>query len=243
MLGKEDLEVKVEGIGVLNTIKLQYENEPARHKLLDIVGDLALVGKFIRGHILAARPGHFGNTEFAKILKALAKKQKDAAPVFDLNKKPLYDINDITKMLPHRYPFLLVDKVLEMDENGIVGLKNVTMNEPFFQGHFPNNPVMPGVLQIEAMAQVGGIFALSKVPDPENYSTYFMKIDEVKFKQKVLPGDTIIFKLTLESPIRRGLVNMRGIAYVNGKPATEAVMLAQVVRDKVTEPQTQTQNA
>jgi UDP-3-O-[3-hydroxymyristoyl] N-acetylglucosamine deacetylase/3-hydroxyacyl-[acyl-carrier-protein] dehydratase len=241
MLGKEDLEVKVEGIGVLNTIKLQYENEPARHKLLDIVGDLALVGRFIRGHILAARPGHYGNTEFAKILKALAKKQKDAAPVFDLYKKPLYDINDISKMLPHRYPFLLVDKILEMDENGIVGLKNVTMNEPFFQGHFPGNPVMPGVLQIEAMAQVGGIFALSKVADPENYSTYFMKIDGVKFKQKVMPGDTIIFKLTLESPIRRGLVNMRGIAYVNGKEATEATMLAQVVRDKVTEPQKQTQ--
>lgn len=232
-LGKEDLEVKVEGIGVLNTVKLQYENEPARHKLLDIVGDLALVGRFIRGHILAARPGHYGNVEFAKVLKGLIKKEKDAAPTFDLTKKPLYDINDITKMLPHRYPFLLVDKILEMDADGVVGIKNVTMNEPFFQGHFPGNPVMPGVLIVEAMAQVGGIFALSQVTDPENYSTYFMKIDGVKFKQKVLPGDTLIFKLTLESPIRRGLVNMKGIAYVNGKEVCEASMLAQVVRDRV----------
>jgi UDP-3-O-[3-hydroxymyristoyl] N-acetylglucosamine deacetylase/3-hydroxyacyl-[acyl-carrier-protein] dehydratase len=232
-LGKEDLEVKVEGIGVLNTVKLQYENEPARHKLLDIVGDLALVGRFIRGHILAARPGHYGNVEFAKILKGLIKKQKDANPTFDLSKKPLYDINDIAKMLPHRYPFLLVDKILEMDKEGVVGVKNVTMNEPFFQGHFPNNPVMPGVLQVEAMAQVGGIFALSQVEDPENYSTYFMKIDGVKFKQKVLPGDTLVFKLNLESPIRRGLVNMKGIAYVNGVIVCEAIMLAQVVRDRV----------
>jgi len=234
MLGREELEIKVEGIGVLNTVKLQYENEPARHKLLDIIGDLALTGRFIRGHILAARPGHFGNVEFAKILKSLGRKQKESAPVFDIFKKPVFDINDITKMLPHRYPFLLVDKILEMDANGIVGIKNVTMNEPFFQGHFPGNPVMPGVLLVEAMAQVGGIFALSQVTDPENYSTYFMKIDGVKFKQKVLPGDTVIFKLALESPIRRGLVNMRGIAYVSGKEVCEAVMLAQVVRDRVT---------
>ena len=238
-LGRENLDVRVEGIGVLNTVKLQFENEPARHKLLDIIGDLALTGRFIRGHILAARPGHFGNVEFAKILKSLAKKQKDITPTFDIFKKPLYDINDITKMLPHRYPFLLIDKILEMDQTSIVGIKNVTMNEPFFQGHFPNNPVMPGVLQIEAMAQVGGIYALSQVEDPENYSTYFMKIDGVKFKQKVLPGDTIIFKLTLESPIRRGLVNMRGVAYVNGKEACEAIMLAQVVRDRVTKETTQ----
>ncbi|MCC6601278.1 MAG: bifunctional UDP-3-O-[3-hydroxymyristoyl] N-acetylglucosamine deacetylase/3-hydroxyacyl-ACP dehydratase [Crocinitomicaceae bacterium] len=232
MLGKEDLKVKVEGIGVLNTTKLQYENEPARHKLLDIVGDLALVGRFIRGHMLAARPGHFGNVEFAKVLKGLIKREKEAPRIFDLYKKPLFDINDISKMLPHRYPFLLVDKIMEMDEAGIIGLKNVTLNEPFFQGHFPGNPIMPGVLQVEAMAQVGGIFALSQVPDPENYSTYFMKIDGVKFKQKVIPGDTLIFDLHLESPIRRGLVNMKGRAYVNGKEVCEATMLAQIVKDR-----------
>lgn len=230
-LGREEIDVKVEGIGVLNTIKLQYENEPARHKLLDIVGDLALTGKFLRGHILAARPGHAGNVAFAKVLKAWDKKRQSAVS-FDLT-KTVFDINQISKMLPHRYPFLLVDRVIAMDNESIVGLKNITLNEPFFQGHFPGNPVMPGVLQIEAMAQVGGIFALSQVEEPELYSTYFMKIDGVKFKQKVLPGDTLIFHLKLESPIRRGLVNMRGIAYVNGKEVGEATMLAQVVKDKV----------
>ncbi|MEN9395209.1 MAG: hypothetical protein RL362_1430 [Bacteroidota bacterium] len=232
-LGREPMDVKVEGIGVLNTIKLQYENEPARHKLLDIVGDLALTGRFIRGHILAARPGHYGNVEFAKLIKQLIKKEKSEPEMFDLTQPPIYDINDITKMLPHRYPFLLIDKIMAMDSESIVGVKNVTMNEPFFQGHFPNNPVMPGVLQIEAMAQVGGIFALSQVEDPEMYSTYFMKIDEVKFKQKVIPGDTVVFKLKLISPIRRGLVNMSGTAYVNGKVVSEASMLAQIVKDKV----------
>lgn len=230
-LGREEIDVKVEGVGVLNTIKLQYENEPARHKLLDIVGDLALTGKFLRGHILAARPGHAGNVAFAKVLKAWDKKRQSEVS-FDLT-KTVFDINQISKMLPHRYPFLLVDRVIAMDNESIVGLKNITLNEPFFQGHFPGNPVMPGVLQIEAMAQVGGIFALSQVEDPELYSTYFMKIDGVKFKQKVLPGDTLIFHLKLESPIRRGLVNMRGVAYVNGKEVGEATMLAQVVKDKL----------
>lgn len=231
-LGKEDLKIEIKGIGVLNTTELQFENEPARHKLLDIIGDLALVGRFIRGHILAARPGHAGNVEFAKILKQEIMKEKKGYEFFDLSKEPLYDINQISKLLPHRYPFLLVDKVMEITEDGIVGVKNVTLNEPFFQGHFPNNPVMPGVLQVEAMAQVGGIFALSSVPDPENYSTYFMKIDKVKFKQKVIPGDTVVFKLKLESPIRRGLVHMSGKAYVNGQVVTEAEMVAQIVKER-----------
>lgn len=231
-LGKEDLDIKVEGVGVLNTTKLKFENEPARHKLLDIVGDLALVGRRIKGHILGARPGHAGNVAFAKVLKEQIKKQETEGKYFDLTKKPLYDINDIEKMLPHRYPFLLVDKVMEIGEDSIVGVKNVTMNEPMFQGHFPGNPVFPGVLQIEATAQVGGIFALSTVEDPHLYSTYFMKIDNVKFKQKVLPGDTIVFELNLISPMRRGLVHMGGKAYVNGKVVMEAEMLAQVIKDK-----------
>ncbi|MBL7884189.1 MAG: bifunctional UDP-3-O-[3-hydroxymyristoyl] N-acetylglucosamine deacetylase/3-hydroxyacyl-ACP dehydratase, partial [Bacteroidia bacterium] len=231
VFNKEDVEVK--GRGVLNNTTLHYFNEPARHKLLDIVGDLALVGTPLKLHVLAARPGHAGNIAFAKKIKELIKsKKKNNSVHFDLTKKPLYDINDITKMLPHRYPFLMIDKVMEMDAQSIVGIKNVTLNEPFFQGHFPDNPVFPGVMQIEAMAQVGGIFALSQVPDPEYYSTYFMKIDGVKFKQKVIPGDTIVFKLSLESPIRRGLVNMRGVGYVNGKEVCEAVMLAQVIKDK-----------
>lgn len=227
---KEDVEIK--GRGVLNNTTLHFYNEPARHKLLDIVGDLALVGVPLKMHVLAARPGHAGNVAFAKKIKELIKAKRKEPKFFDLNKEPLYNINDITRMLPHRYPFLMVDKILEMDANGIVGVKNVTMNEPFFQGHFPDNPVFPGVMQIEAMAQVGGIFALSQVEDPQYYSTYFMKIDGVKFKQKVLPGDSIVFKLTLESPIRRGLVNMRGVAYVSGKEVCEAVMLAQVIKDK-----------
>lgn len=232
VLGKKDLDIKIQGLGVLNNTKLQFENEPARHKLLDIVGDLALVGRPIKAHILGARPGHSGNVRFAKVLKDYMKAQEKQGRNFDLSKEPLYNINDIEKMLPHRYPFLMVDKIMEIGEESIVGVKNITMNEPIFQGHFPSNPVFPGVLQIEAMAQVGGIFALSKVEDPHLYSTYFMKIDNVKFKQKVLPGDTIVFELKLLSPIRRGLVNMGGIGYVNGQPVVEAEMLAQVIKDK-----------
>lgn len=233
LLGKEDLKISIDGIGVLNSTKLQYENEPARHKLLDIVGDLALIGRPIKAHILAARPGHAGNVKFAKILKEQIKKQENQGRYFDLTKEPLYTVVDIEGMLPHRYPFLMVDKIMEIHENSIIGVKNITMNEPIFTGHFPGNPVFPGVLQIEAMAQVGGIFALSKVEEPHLYSTYFMKIDKVKFKQKIMPGDTVVFELTLLSPIRRGLVEMGGKAFVNGKIVAEAEMLAQVIKDKV----------
>ena len=232
LLGKEELKVQYNGIGVLNSSKLRVENEPARHKLLDIIGDLALVGKPIKAHILAARPGHYGNVRFAKILKDQIKKQEKEGRKFDLTKEPLFDINAIEKMLPHRYPFLLVDKILEMGPENVVGVKNVTMNEPFFTGHFPGNPVMPGVLQVEAMAQVGGIFALNQVDEPEKYSTYFLKIDECKFKRKVIPGDSLVIEMVLTSPIRRGLVNMKGTAYVNGQIASEATMLAQVVKEK-----------
>lgn len=232
LLGKEKLDISIDGIGVLNSTKLQYENEPARHKLLDIVGDLALVGKPIKAHILAARPGHSGNVRFAKVLKEQIKKQQNQGRHFDLSKDPIYDINDIERILPHRYPFLMVDKIIEIQENSILGVKNITMNEPQFTGHFPGNPVFPGVLQIEAMAQVGGIFALTKVEDPHLYSTYFMKIDNVRFKQKVMPGDTVVFELVLTSPIRRGLVEMSGKAYVNGKVVSEASMLAQIIKDK-----------
>ena len=231
LLGKEHLDIQIKG-NTLNNCELKYINEPARHKLLDIIGDLALVGKPIKGHILAARPGHSGNISFAKIIKEIMKKQNKQGKKFDLTKKPVYDINDIEKMLPHRYPFLLVDKVMEITDDTIIGVKNVTMNEPQFTGHFPGNPVMPGVLQIEAMAQTGGIFSLSKVEDPHLYSTYFMKIDNVKFKKKVIPGDTIVFELKLISPIRRGLVHMGGKGYVNGEVCIEADMLAQVVKDR-----------
>lgn len=229
--------VEVKGRGVLNNTKLHFYNEPARHKLLDIVGDLALVGKPMKIHILAARPGHAGNIAFAKKIKALARKQKAEKdyPRIDLTKAPLLNINDIMKILPHRQPMLLVDKIMELSQEHVVGVKNVTLNEEFFKGHFPGEPVMPGVMLIEAMAQCGGVLVLKTVPDPENYLTYFMKIDGVKFKQKVVPGDTVVFSLNLLSPIRRGICHMKGVAYVNNKPVMEAEMMAQIVKVKNSE--------
>lgn len=216
--------------GILNNLDLHFDNEPARHKLLDIVGDIALVGMPVRGRIIANRPGHESNVAFALKIREHIKRKKEAPRKYDLNKKPVYDINQIKKMLPHRNPFLLVDKIVEMGDDFVVGVKNVTMNEDFFVGHFPDEPVMPAVLQIEAMAQTGGVMILSRYPDPENYLTYFLSIDKVKLRNKVVPGDTLIFELKLISPIRRGLCQMAGKAYVGDKVVMEAEMLAQIVK-------------
>ncbi|GHE59374.1 bifunctional enzyme LpxC/FabZ [Roseivirga thermotolerans] len=230
LFNKPKVEVKKEGI--LNNVELRHRNEPARHKLLDVVGDLALVGRPIKAQILAARPGHAANVAFAKKLKKAMMANKSSAPYYDPNVEPVMDINQITQILPHRYPFLLIDKIFHLDETTVAGIKNVTVNEPFFTGHFPGNPVMPGVLQIEAMAQIGGILVLNTVPDPENYTPYFLGIDKCKFRKMVIPGDTIKFKCELTAPIKRGIAQMNGYAYVGNTLVCEASMTARIVKNQ-----------
>ena len=219
-------------LGYINHIPLVWDNEPARHKLLDIIGDLALIGKPIKGRIIATRPGHTINNKFARTIRKEIKLHDVQAPVYNCNEAPIMDVKRIRELLPHRYPFALIDKVISIGANHIVGVKNVTVNEPFFQGHFPEEPVMPGVLQIEAMAQCGGLFILNTVDEPERYSTYFMKIDGVKFRQKVVPGDTLIFRVELLAPMRRGISSMKGYVFVGEKVVCEAEFTAQIVKNK-----------
>lgn len=230
LFNKEHVEVK--GRGVLNNTKLHFYNEPARHKLLDIVGDLALAGKPMKIHVLAARPGHAGNVAFAKKIKEVMKKQKNErmVPKLDLTATPVCNVRDIQTILPHRPPFLMVDKILELTAEYVIGVKNVTMTEFWTAGHFPDEPIMPGVLIVEALAQTGGVLCLKTVPDPENYQTYFLKIENAKFKQKVVPGDTLVFRMDLVDPIRRGMCHMKGLAYVGNKLVCEADMTAQIVK-------------
>ncbi|WP_201984787.1 bifunctional UDP-3-O-[3-hydroxymyristoyl] N-acetylglucosamine deacetylase/3-hydroxyacyl-ACP dehydratase [Hymenobacter rubidus] len=229
MLGKPRVSVKKEGI--LNNVDLRHKNEPARHKLLDLVGDLALVGRPLKGQILAARPGHAANVAFAKkIKKKMLEARSNPVPVYDMNREPVMDINRIMQVLPHRYPFMMIDKVIHLDDQVVTAVKNVSINEPFFQGHFPGNPVMPGVLQIEGLAQTGGILVMNTVSDPENYWQYFLGIENARFRKKVLPGDTIIYHCQLLAPIKRGIAKMRGQAFVNGKVVCEAEMSAAIVR-------------
>jgi UDP-3-O-[3-hydroxymyristoyl] N-acetylglucosamine deacetylase/3-hydroxyacyl-[acyl-carrier-protein] dehydratase len=227
--GKEKMEVKSEGY--LNNLELRFPNEPARHKLLDIIGDLALTGYAVKGHIIANRPGHSSNVAFAKKLKQYIKKNKHTKdiPIYDANQAAVYNLQQIEETLPHRFPFLLVDKIIELTDKHIVGIKNVTFNEYFFQGHFPGNPVMPGVLQVEALAQTGGILCINAMPEGK-YDTYFIKIENCKFKQKVVPGDTMILKMELIEPIRRGICVMRGSVYVGNKLCTEGDLTAQLVK-------------
>ena len=222
----------VKELGYINNKPLVYDNEPARHKLIDVMGDIALIGRPLLGRIIATRPGHKINTQMSRKIRKDIKLNEVQGPVYDPNATPIMDINRIRELLPHRYPMLLVDKIIELGGNYIVGIKNITSNEPFFQGHFPQEPVMPGVLQIEAMAQTGGLLVLNSVDEPERYSTYFMKIDGVKFRQKVVPGDTLIFKLELLAPIRRGISTMKGYVFVGETVACEAEFMAQIVKNK-----------
>lgn len=219
-------------LGYLNTRPLKWYNEPARHKLLDVIGDMALIGRPIQGRVIATRPGHKVNNKFARLMRKEIKAQEMQAPLYDPNAEPLMDVNRVRQLLPHRYPFQLVDKVIEIGANHIVAVKNVTSNEPFFQGHFPEEPVMPGVLQIEAMAQAGGLMVLNTVEEPERWSTYFLKIDDVKFRHKVVPGDTLLFRVELLAPIRRGISSMRGLVFVGEKIVSEATFTAQIVKNK-----------
>ncbi|MCM1076554.1 MAG: bifunctional UDP-3-O-[3-hydroxymyristoyl] N-acetylglucosamine deacetylase/3-hydroxyacyl-ACP dehydratase [Bacteroides sp.] len=222
----------VSEFGYINDTPLSHENEPARHKLLDLIGDIALIGRPLKGRVIATRPGHSINTTFAKKIRREIKHQEVQAPVYNPNKEPLMDNNRIRELIPHRYPFLLVDKIIEKGTNYIVGVKNITANEPFFQGHFPQEPVLPGVLQIEAMAQTGGLLVLSGLDEPERYSTYFMKIDNVKFRQKVVPGDTLIFHVSFMTELRRGCAMMKGYAFVGEKIVTECEFMAQIIKNK-----------
>ena len=219
-------------LGYLNHKPLQYANEPARHKLLDIIGDMALIGKPIKGRVIATRPGHKINNQLARAIRKQIKLNDVQPPVYDVSKESLLDINKIKELLPHRYPFLMVDKIIEIGQKHIVGVKNITVNEPFFAGHFPQEPGMPGVLQVEAMAQVGGLLVLAGVEEPERYSTYFLKIDNVKFRQKVVPGDTLIFRLDMISEIRRGIAIMKGYAFIGEKVVSEAEFTAQIIKNK-----------
>lgn len=229
VFGKDATEIKVEK-GLLNNVKQNFENEPARHKLLDFIGDIALVGKPLKARFIIKRPGHKVNNLLSRKIKTIM--ENNGAPVYDPNKEPVYDIKAIKNLLPHRFPMLLIDKVIEIGEDYVIGLKNVTGNEDFFNGHFPQEPVMPGVLIVEALGQTGGVLALKDIEDPENYSTYFMKFEEVKFRNKVVPGDTLLLKLQLTEPIRRGIVKMKGTAYVGDKVVVEALMMAQVAKTK-----------
>lgn len=223
---------QVNELGFINNRPLEFENEPARHKLLDVLGDTALIGRPLKGRIIACRPGHKINTTFAKQIRKEIQRQELQAPSYNPSQAPLMDINDIREHLPHRYPMLLVDKIIDRGETFIVGVKNVTVNEPFFQGHFPQEPVMPGVLLIEAMAQTGGLLVLATVEEPETYSTYFMKIDNVKFRQKVVPGDTLLFHVSFMTPLRRGCALMKGVAFVGDKVVCECEFMAQIVKNK-----------